>query len=145
MSAKDQLREFFSIWMETDALYSQFAKASGITGTTFWILYCIRQSEENITQTDISQQWSIPKQTLNSSLRELAKKNLITLTELESDRRSKLVALTEEGKLFSEKHVDPICKIEEAAFERMSDSEREAMLGGVKKFLEMLKLEARNE
>jgi DNA-binding MarR family transcriptional regulator len=88
-------------------------------------------------------------------LRELQKNKLITLTELENDRRSKLVALTEEGKLFSEKHLDfvrkprrgnpayPfICEIEEAAFERLSVSESEAILGGVKKFLEMLKLEA---
>ncbi|MDR2044413.1 MAG: MarR family transcriptional regulator [Clostridium sp.] len=141
MDIHEQLSEYFSIWKETDALYSLFAKLSGISDTAFWILYCIRQSGENITQRDIRKQWSISKQTVHSALKELEKKHIIRLSELEGDRRSKRIFLTEEGYRFSEKHLDVVCKIEETVFEKMSNSEREAMLRCSEKYLRLFKNE----
>ncbi|MDR1467653.1 MAG: MarR family transcriptional regulator [Spirochaetaceae bacterium] len=142
MNLHEQLSEYFSIWKEMDALYSRFAKLSGISDTAFWILYCIRESKENITQKTIREQWSISKQTVHSALKELEKKRILSLRDSESDKRSKRIFLTEEGRRFSEKYLDLVCGAEDGAFKKMSDSERDALLRCSKKYLRLFKGEA---
>jgi DNA-binding MarR family transcriptional regulator len=142
LAVHEQLSEYLSVWKETDAMYNRLAKLSGVSETAFWILYCIRQFGENITQRDIREQWSISKQTVNSALKELENKHIISLSESKDDKRSKRISLTEEGCRFSEKHIDIVCKAEETAFGKMSDLERDAMLRSARRYLDLFKDEA---
>jgi DNA-binding MarR family transcriptional regulator len=142
LNIHEHISEYLSIWKETDAQYNRIAKLSGVSDTAFWLLYCIWQFGENLTQRDIREQWSISKQTVNSALKELEKKHIISLCKSEGDKRSKLISLTEEGYEFAEKYLGAVCKAEEAAFEKMSDSERDAMLHCAQRYLDLFKAES---
>jgi DNA-binding MarR family transcriptional regulator len=136
-----QLADYYAIWKETDALYGQFAKKSGISVTAFWILYDMKQTPENSTQKSICEHWSISKQTVNSALKELEKKGFITLAEMENDRRTKRIELTKAGNRCTKKYIDTVYEAEKLTFLKMSDSEREAMIRGSKRYLEIFKEE----
>jgi DNA-binding MarR family transcriptional regulator len=138
----EQLSEYFSIWKETDALYGRFAKISGISDTAFWVLYCMRRGPQNPTQKSIREQWTLSKQTVNSALKELERKHIISLCGMENDRRSKRIVLTEAGVRFMEKYIDAVCGLEERVFQKMNGSEREAMIQSSKRYLELLREES---
>ena len=45
-----QLHIYNAIYKETDAVYSGFAKRSGLSDCAFWLLYSIRDSEDTCRQ-----------------------------------------------------------------------------------------------
>jgi DNA-binding MarR family transcriptional regulator len=142
LTVQKQLAEYLSVWKETDALYRRLARLSGISDNAFWILYCLWQFGENLTQKNIREQWSVSKQTVHSALKELEKKRIIRVSESDGDKRSKQISLTEEGCRFAEKYLGAVCKADENAFSKMSGSEREAMLNCAKRYLELFQSEA---
>ncbi len=138
---RKQLNEYYAIFKEADSLYSSFARRSGLSHAAFWALYSIREAKDGCTQKSIREQWSMSKQTVNSAINDLTKENLITLSESQSDKRSKHITLTEKGAEFAEKNIDIIYRLEHSAFERMTCTEREILLVSNRKFLEMFRLE----
>ena len=62
-----QLHIYNAIYKETDAVYSGFAKRSGLSDCAFWLLYSIRDSEDTCRQKDLCGQWTMSKQTVNSA------------------------------------------------------------------------------
>lgn len=45
----------------------------------------------------ISEEWNIPKQTVNTILKDFQKKGYINMVSDDSDKRNKLICLTESG------------------------------------------------
>ena len=138
----ERLQQYYAIWKETDALYHKFAHISGISDSASWVLFCITQAKEKCTSKDIMDQWTISKQTVHSALKELLKKNIVTLIDSDIDKRSKYIELTDYGKKFVQQYVNPIEEIEEKAFEKLSDFEQEVMVNIAKRYLFLLKEEA---
>ncbi len=140
----EQLMECYSIWKETDSLYSEMARKSGLSDTAYWVLYSIWLFGSKCTQKDICEQWSFSKQTVNTALRNLERKGFISLVQVESDKRSKYVVLTEEGKRFASKYIKIILQIEEITLHKMSDAERDAMIRSSRRYLELFREEINN-
>ncbi|CAB1254403.1 HTH marR-type domain-containing protein [Ruminococcaceae bacterium BL-6] len=138
---RKQLNEYYATFKEADALYSAFAKRSGLSDAAFWALYTICGAGEECTQKTIREQWSISKQTVNSAINDLVRDNFIALSECKSDKRSKRITLTEKGVKFTEENIDLIYRLERSAFERMTDEERAALIAGSRRFLELFRLE----
>ena len=51
---RQQLRTYNAIYKETDALYSELARRSGLSDCAFWLLYSLRDTEGICRQKDIS-------------------------------------------------------------------------------------------
>ena len=90
-----QLHIYNAIYKETDAVYSGFAKRSGLSDCAFWLLYSIRDSEDTCRQKDLCGQWTMSKQTVNSALKGLEKQGFIVLEPDVDDGKSKRIRAEE--------------------------------------------------
>ena len=133
-----QLLEYYNLSRETDILYRKVADQSGISVAMFWVLYAVCVYQDNCTQSDICTGWMLNKQTVNSALKKLARDGYITLETMESDRRSKWIRLTPQGKKYIETYIRPVLEIEKRSFSAMSDEERTMLLSGSRRFFQLL-------
>ena len=61
------------IYNENTLLYHRLARACGLPDCAFWLLYTLRSEEAPLTQTQLSEQLSLPKQTVTSALKKLVR------------------------------------------------------------------------
>ncbi len=104
---------------EGNAMYEDWAKEHGLSSNSMLVLYSLFESNENCTQKSISQKWSIPKQTVNTILKEFSAKTYIELLRDKEDKRNKLIKLTPEGKVYASKIMETLHKRELFAIDRM--------------------------
>ena len=140
--ARLYFQELNAIFKETDAIYSEFARKSGLSDGAFWLMYSLREANGSCTQKEISNQWTMNKQTVNSAMKGLEKNGYITLESSESDKRSKYITLTDKGVKFAQNNIDIVFALEQHAFQKLSDSERAVMIESNRKYYELLREEA---
>ena len=136
-TAKKVLATFNETINGSEEIYRAVAKSFGLSDCAFWILYCIRQSEEKVTQKDICNFIFQPKQTVHSALKKMVEDGLIEVGDY-NGKRHKYVTLTEKGEAFSEKTIDLVLAEEIAAFEDMDASERELAMKLLAKYSDSL-------
>lgn len=137
----EQLHLFNQNNKELDGIYSNWAKTSGLSDTAFWLLYSVWEQTEAITQKEICETWSYSRQTVNSALKILEKDKLIKLEPLPANRKTKQIFLTEKGTELAEKVLLPLQEAEQAAFAKLSSTEREGLLSLLQKFNSELRRE----
>ncbi len=103
-----QLQRFYFLWKEGNAMYEEWAREHGLSSNSVLILYSLYECGENCTQKSISQKWSIPKQTVNTILREFVSKGYIELTASKEDRRNKLLRLTADGEVYAGRIIEAL-------------------------------------
>lgn len=139
---RQQLRDYNAIYKETDAIYSEFAKRSGLSDCAFWLMYSICEADGKCTQSEICGQWKMSKQTVNSALKGLEKNGYITLSAAKTGKHSKYISLTEKGVKFVHENITVVFDAEQLALQKMSDTERIAMIESARKYQILLKAEA---
>ena len=102
---KEQLSRLNTISKKSVALYHRFALSIGLSDSSLGVLYALLEAEEPCSQFDLCNDWSIPKQTINTAVAALQKKGLVSLSHIAGTRNKKSVALTDEGRAFAEKTV----------------------------------------
>ena len=115
--------------MELDNLYSRFPKSCGLSEAEYWSLLLIY--EGIVTQSRISEQLFLSRQTLNSAFKQLQKKGLIRLEPYQDNLRSKRAFLTEAGKAF----------VEERAWQHMSQEDQAVLTALIRKFSSCIRKE----
>lgn len=100
-------------------MYDDRAKEQGLSSSSALILYSLYEAKEKCTQKSISQMWSIPKQTVNTILKDFSANGYIELSTDKEDKRNKLIMLTPEGKAYAGKIVEALHKRELFAIDRM--------------------------
>ncbi|MCH5191433.1 MAG: winged helix DNA-binding protein [Oscillospiraceae bacterium] len=120
----NQILQFNQMYKEYNDIYQNAARNFDMPTVSFWLIYVLRQKTV-CTQKDFMDQLYYPKQTINSALKLLEKREYVTLKRSEEDRRSKLIYLTEKGQAFAKDTADKIICAENAAFSSFTDSERE--------------------
>lgn len=96
MNYKNELRELFNIFNETDKAYNELASKVGLSYNQMVILYYL-QSHNNVTQKNIVDDMLIPKQTINTILNNWINAGYIFF-ENELSKKNKVILLTELGK-----------------------------------------------
>ena len=126
------LKDFREATMELDNIYSMFPKSCGLSEAEYWSLLLIYEGV--VTQSQISERLFLSRQTLNSAFKQLRKKGLIRLEPYEENQRAKQAFLTEAGKLFVEKSVMQMHRVEEQAWQQMSPEDQEALTALTRRF-----------
>lgn len=121
-----RLETFREVSMEFDAVYGMLAKSCGLSGTEYWALILIYEGVE--TQREISEQLSLSRQTLNSAFKQLIRKGLLRLVPFEHDQRSKRALLTQEGRRFVESTIARTRRVEERAWQSLTEEEQAALI-----------------
>ena len=111
LSKPETLESFREATMRMDNVYSRFSKICGLSDAEYWSLLMIY--EGGATQSQISGQLFLSRQTLNSAFKQLRKKGLVRLEPYAENQRSKQAFLTDAGKEFVEKYVLQMHRLEE--------------------------------
>lgn len=96
MDYKNELRELFNIFNETNKAYNELASKVGLSYNQMVILYYL-QSHYNVTQKNIVNDMLIPKQTINTILNNWINEGYISF-ENKLTKKNKIILLTEFGK-----------------------------------------------
>ena len=93
---------YYTLWRECNLMYDRWAKEQGISMNGYLILYSFYDKTEVPTQKSISQKWMIPKQTVNSILKDYMQKGFIETVSMPEDKRNKILKLTNAGKAYAD-------------------------------------------
>lgn len=126
---------------ECNALYHAAAQRCGLSDAAFWTLYALVTSCEPLTQNRIAADWGIPKQTLNSAVAAMVKKDLLALCPGKGAHSGKIVTLTAEGRALAERTVVPVIAAEQQAMTRQGLAEVEQNCRLTPRYLECLRQE----
>ena len=129
------------IYNENPLLYHRRARACGLPDCAFWLLYTLRSEEAPLTQTQLSEQLSLPKQTVNSALKKLVEEGVLRLEAADGNLKNKRVCLTEAGEAFLRRTVDRVFGVESAAAARLTEEERSALVALSQKLLDAFRAE----
>ena len=97
-----------------DGAYYVWARRRGINENRLAILYAL-DGGAAVNQKQISDEWLIPKTTVNTVIRELEREGIVALT---ARGREKLVALTESGRAYTEALLAPMKAAEVRALQQ---------------------------
>ncbi len=115
----EQLQRLYALWKEANAMYEDWAKERGLSSNSILVLYSLYESNEYCTQKSISQKWSIPKQTINTILKDFSANGYIELSTDKEDKRNKRITLTPEGNTYASEIIEALHKRELFAIDRM--------------------------
>lgn len=106
-------------------MYEEWSKEQGLSMNGYLILYSFYDEEDAPTQKSISQKWMIPKQTVNTILKDYMNQGLIEAVSMPEDKRNKILKLTESGKAYADKIIG---KLQEKEFFVMQEMGIENMV-----------------
>lgn len=125
--------KFSTLLFRIDGLYDQWAKRTGETGNTLAFFYAL-ESGRPYTQKQLSEEFLIPKQTLNSIVKDCVAKGYIRLTPSPENHREKLLCLTEAGQEYIDRFLAPLLAIEQYAVGQMEQACGDAVMKGLEIF-----------
>ncbi len=137
MDIQNEIKRFADAILKMENSYEQYAKSLGTNKTGLDLIHTVYDKGE-CTQKYISEQLSIPKQTVNSIVAAYCKAGLIKLQEMPEDRRHKLISLTSKGEEYANKIIPHITDAEKESFEMLTEEEREIFLQLLEKFVNHL-------
>ncbi len=88
---------------EIAGLYKNCSGNLGVSENELWIWYSLIAMQEEYSQQDICNAWSLSKQTVNSIVSNMVKKGYVYLEMVPGSKNRKIICLTEEGRKFGEK------------------------------------------
>lgn len=100
---------------ETDAIYKGLALKLGLSESEFWILYMLADIQDDCSQRDICRELSLSRQTINSAIQNLCRKELLFLERSKDSGRSKKNSPDRPGQAF-------YCVADRACFESRKKS-----------------------
>lgn len=137
----DILIRYNRIFKDTDKIYHNFAKSYGLSDCAFWILYLLRETDTEYTQAEICNMLSLPRQTVNSALKNLQSEGYISLTPVENNKKSKILVLTEKGEVLAKNSADMVLKAEIKVLRQFSENELQLFLSLSEKYAVLLRKE----
>lgn len=132
-----ELKEFNCLYKELDELYHELAIKAGLSDSAFSILYAIIEMGDGCMQKEISELYSLSRQTINSSIQNLKSKGYISLTQ--GKGRDKHIHLTVAGQQLTEDKILPVIKMENEVFSDMSPNESRELLRLTKKYIQLFR------
>lgn len=138
---KKQMIEINQLWNESDGIYHDIAQSYGLPDSIYWILYILYSFDEPVSQVDLCNNWSYSKQTVNSSITSMMKKGLIILEVIPGTRNKKRIVLTDAGQQLCDKVIGETQMIEQTAFSKISEKERDFFISLFRKVNQFMREE----
>lgn len=113
-SNREKIRRLMIAIDQIDEAYYKALRTLGIKENAFVLFYAIADGK-SYSQKKISDEWSVPRTTLNTIVQEYIGKGYIRLVS--TGRKEKEIVLTDAGKIFAEEILTPIFAAEEKAIE----------------------------
>lgn len=120
MNGNSKAYELLSVWAKGTALYGRWAHHWGIGYPELMVLYALC-GEDGLTQKAITEEFGLIKATVSTVVRDLKRRGLVTLEPHQGDRREKRVVLTEDGRAYAERRIQPLWEVEERITRKIGD------------------------
>ena len=141
---KQCIRAYNQLLKECDSIYHEAAVRAGLSDCAFWILHALWEADHPLTQSEIGDSASMPRQTVNSALKKLEKDGYLILEKV-SGRMGKSIHLTEAGEQLARAHIEPIAAAEERVCAQFTQQEQEIFLTTFRTLVDRLKTEITEE
>jgi len=115
MNSRKFFYDFGRALYRIDSFYDEFAKECNVSPALLWVLYALNDGNPH-TQIEISNDWELPKTTVNTVIKELQRDGHVDLVPIKGNRREMSIVLTESGKKFADDVLSELYKKEAAAF-----------------------------
>ena len=109
---RHQLDRYYHLFRELTFLYEEWSKSQGMSYNNLMIFSAIYEHQGDCTQKTLRDKWFLPKQTINSILKDFERKKLIRLVQSPGDKRNKFIKLTKSGTRQAEKVVPALRTLE---------------------------------
>lgn len=136
-----QLAQFNRIYQELDGIYHIYAKANALSDTALFALCSLWEEGGRCGQQELCEDWSCPPQTMNSALKSLERRGILTLSLAKGSRRSKEACLTPQGNVLAAQVIAPLAEAEQRAFFSLDEEEREVLLRAARRYAAALRAE----
>ena len=137
MNAKSFFYDFGRALYHVDSFYDEFAKQSNVSSALLWVLYALNDGNSH-TQIEISNDWELPKTTVNTVIKEIQKNGYVDLIPIKGKRREMSIVLTESGKKYADRVLTDLYKKEAEVYKALS-SEEYAIVAVLEKIAKKLK------
>ena len=137
MNSRKFFYDFGRALYHVDSFYDEFAKQSNISSALLWVMYALNDGNSH-TQIEISNDWKLPKTTVNTVIKEIQKDGYVELVPIIGKRREMSIVLTERGKKFADDVLSDLYKKEAEVLKILSIQERE-IVGTLEKIAKELK------
>ena len=107
-----------------DSFYDEFAKKSKVSSALLWVLYALNDGNSH-TQIEISNDWELPKTTVNTVVKDIQKDGYVELVPIKGKKREMSIVLTESGKKFADNVLSDLYKIEAEVYKNLNLEECE--------------------
>lgn len=124
MNSRSFFYDFGKAVYHVDSFYNEFAKQSNVSSALLWVLYALNDGKSH-TQIEISNDWELPKTTVNTVIKELEQSGYVELIPIKGKRREMTIALTSEGKEYADSLLAQLYKRESEVFKALSKEERD--------------------
>ena len=124
MDSRKFFYDFGRALYRVDAFYDEFAKRSNVSSALLWVLYALNDGNPH-TQIEISNDWELPKTTVNTVIKDIQKDGYIELVPIKGKRREMSIVLTESGKKFADEVLSELYKKEAEVYKNLSIAEKE--------------------
>lgn len=127
MNLESKSKAFCSAWQSLSTIYEDYARKSGVSYNSLYILNAIC-STENCTQKQICEKTLLPKQTVNNVITAFFKSGYIELREFPENRRIKTIHLTEKGRTYADTLIPHIHEADCKAMSVLSEEQQDTLL-----------------
>lgn len=126
---------------ELENVYRKYSKYCNLPDAAIWILYALKDSNKDYAQKDLSELWSLKKQTVNSALKVLMKKQYVILESFKDNKKNKKISLTKLGEEYILNHLDEVASAEQNVINSLTNEELNLLLKTLSKYSNFLDYE----
>ena len=127
MKSREFFYDFGRALYRIDSFYDEFAKQSNVSSALLWVLYALNDGNPH-TQIEISNDWELPKTTVNTVIKDIQKEGYVELVPIKGKRREMSIVLTESGKKFADDVLSELYKKEEETYKSLTAEEQEIVM-----------------
>lgn len=106
-----QLARLAELTASLDSTFESYAKTQTVLLSEMFILYSFYH-KKSLTQKDICDEWALPKQTVHTICKNLINQSFVEMHDNPSDKRAKLLSLTDTGENYAKSIIAPLLEIE---------------------------------
>lgn len=122
MNSRSFFYDFGRALYHVDSCYDEFAKQSNVSSALLWVLYALNDGNSH-TQIEISNDWELPKTTVNTVIKEIQKNGYVNLIPIKGKRREMSIVLTENGRKYADMVLADLYKKEAEVYKALSSDE----------------------
>ncbi len=137
-----EIRQLMLATTRIDEAYYMLSRKLGVKENILALLYAL-DDEKPHSQKQVCQDWMIPKTTINTNIKELVQAGYVTLCPSGSSHE-KMITLTAEGKVYTERILKDVYAAEQAAMEKTLQRFSPEFVEAIDFFADCLCLEMRH-